>query len=287
MAAPAWLAIDMKLLIPSHRWSSAHRAAGRRGFTLVEIMVAVAIFSMVIAAIYATWALVMRATQVGAVTAAQAQRQRVVFRAIGDAIMGVESFQASQQYYWFKLANGSAPLLSFVAHLPESYPRTGKFVNEATVQDANGVTHGLDASSRRVIFSLMPGANGSHDLVLQQIPILMDMDKDEQQYPLVLAHDVKEFKVEWWGTNQENDVGWYQEWDDKQTNSIPRMLRVHLVFGGERRFHGENTPEYSATRIYTVPSEMMPVFVQRGTGGGPGGQPPINLPRNNGRNQIQ
>src|ERR1035441_9575324 len=78
-------------------------------FTLIEIMVAVMVFSLVIAAIYSTWALIMRASQVGQDAAAQAQRQRVVLRAIGDALMGVESFQASQQYYWFRLENGESP----------------------------------------------------------------------------------------------------------------------------------------------------------------------------------
>ena len=29
----------------------------------------------------------------------------------------------------------------------------------------------------------------------------MDMDQDEQKYPLVLARNVKNFTVEWWGTN--------------------------------------------------------------------------------------
>jgi len=255
--------------------------AGRQlGFTLVEIMVAVMIFSMVIAAIYATWALVMRATVVGQDTAIQAQRQRVVLRAIGDALMGVESFQASQQYYWFKLANGNEPMLSFVAHLPETYPRNDKFVGEATAIDASGNIHGVDASSRRVIFSLIQGADGGHDLVLRQCPVLMDMDKDEQQYPLVLAHDVKLFTVEWWGTNDLNNVGWYDEWDDKQTNSIPRMLRVHLVMGANTS-KGKDSPDFSATRIYTVPSEMMPAFVQRGTGAQgnqPGGRPNVPLP---------
>ena len=111
-------------------------------------MVAVMVFSMVIAAIYATWALVMRASQVGQDAAAQAQRQRVVLRAIGDALMGVESFQASQKYYWFKLQNGGAPFLSFVARLPDTYARNGKFV---------GAAGGRDASSRRVTFSLAPG----------------------------------------------------------------------------------------------------------------------------------
>ena len=109
---------------------------------------------MVIASIYATWALVLRATVIGQDAAAQAQRQRVVLRAIGDALMGVQSFQASQNYYWFKLANGTEPYLSFVARLPDTFPRHNKFVGENA---------GPDANERRVLFSLAPGANGEHD----------------------------------------------------------------------------------------------------------------------------
>jgi len=210
------------------------------------------VFSMVIAGIYATWALVMRASQVGQDATAQAQRQRVVLRAIGDALMGVESFQASQQYYWFKLANGQEPYLSFVAHLPDTYARDGKFV---------GAAGGRDASSRRVTFSLAAGENGERDLVLRQNPILMDLDKDEQQYPLVLARNVKDFKVEWWGTNSMNEAGWNLDWDDSQTNTIPAMLRVHLVLGANLAA-GSSAPEFAATRIYTVPSQMMPAVAQ-------------------------
>jgi prepilin-type N-terminal cleavage/methylation domain-containing protein len=236
-------------------------------FTLIEVMVAVMVFSMVIASIYATWALVMRATQVGKDATEQAQRQRVVLRAIGDALMGIESFQASQQYYWFMLKNGDAPVLSFVSRLPETFPRSGKFV---------GAANGKDASSRRVTFTLAAGGNdGEKDLVLRQNPVLMDMDDDEKQFPLVLARNVKLFTVEWWGTNQmNNQVEWSTEWDDTQTNSIPQMLRVHLVLGANT-MNGKAAPDFAATRIYTVPSQMMPAMVQRGVGGGlRGGFPP-------------
>jgi len=228
-------------------------------FTLIEIMVSVMVFSMVIASIYATWALVMRATQVGKDCTEQAQRQRVVLRTIGDALMGVESFQASQNYYWFRLANGDAPYLSFVAHLPETYPRNGKFVGDDS---------GRETGSRRVTFSLAPGADGEKDLVLRQSPILMDMDQDEQQFPLVLARNVKHFTVEWWGTNSMNEVKWNTDWDDTQTNTIPQMLRVHLVMGINTSKDKLEESEFSATRIYAVPSQMMPAFVQRGAGGG-------------------
>lgn len=242
-------------------------------------MVAVVLFSMVVGAIYATFALVLRSSEVGQLAAAQAQRQRVVLRAIGDAVMGIESFQASQKYYWFKLQNGQSPLLTFVARLPDTFPRNGKFV---------GAAGGRDASTRRVLFSLADGADGEKDLVLQQQPILMDMDADEQKYPLVLAKNVKEFTIEWWGTNDLGKVDWFQDWDDKQTNTIPQMLRVHLVLGANSE-KGNNGADFVATRIYTVPSEMMPAMVQMGVGaqrglvpgGGPifnGGAPPGGAP---------
>ena len=253
-------------------------------FTLIEIMVAVVLFSMVVAAIYATWALIMRATTVGQNSAAQAQRQRVVLRAIGDAVMGIESFQADQQYYWFKLQNGEQPYLSFVAHLPDTYPRTGKFV---------GAANGRDASTRRVMFSLAAGENGEKDLVLQQKPLLTDMDDDETKYPLVLAKNIKEFTIEWWGTNDMNRVDWFTDWDDKQTNTIPQMLRVHLVMGANTDL-GNNAPDFSATRIYTVPSQMMPAMVQTGVGGGQrggigGGGPGLTIPPpgSNGGQKLQ
>jgi prepilin-type N-terminal cleavage/methylation domain-containing protein len=237
----------------SLRYKDVRRAA----FTLIEIMVAVMVFSMVLASIYATWALVIRATVVGSDAAAQAQRQRVVLRSIGDALMGVQSFQASQNYYWFKLGNGNEPYLSFVARLPDSFPRHNKFVGEMA---------GPDSNSRRVTFSLAAGANGEKDLILRQSPILTDMDDDEKQNPLVLARNIKEFKIEWWGTNNLNEAGWNTDWDDTMTNTIPQMVRVHLVMGANIA-RGQNAPDFAATHIYTVPSQMMPVVVQRGIGG--------------------
>ena len=112
-----------------------------------------------------------------------------------------------------------------------------------------------------------------------------EMDDDEKSHPLlVLARNVKEFKIEWWGTNDLNEPGWNTEWDDTMTNTIPQMMRVHLVIGANTA-KGANAPDFAATRIYTVPSQMMPVQVQRGIGGGPIGgpqglQPPL-LPNQN------
>lgn len=238
------------------RLAAPKRSVG--GFTLIEMMVAIAIFMMVIAAIYATWELVTRASKVGLSAAAQAQRQRVALRTIEDALMSCQSFQASQKYYSFIVENGSTPTLSFTSRLPEIFPRNGKFG---------------DFNLRRVTFAVEAGDNGEKILTLRQHPILMDMDDDELKNPLVLARNVKMFAVECWDTNQ---LEWVEEWEN--TNSIPPMLRVGVVLGGNLDAN-DKASDISVVRAFSLPSSMMPTQVQRGGGGG-GGAPPGQFPSN-------
>jgi prepilin-type N-terminal cleavage/methylation domain-containing protein len=225
--------------------SKSHRA-----FTLIEIMVAIAVFMFVIAAIYSTWALVMRATTVGQSAAAQAQRQRIAVRTIEDSLMCIQSFQASPKYYSFIVdGDENKPTLSFTSRLPDVFPRSGKF---------------RDFDLRRLTYTLEPGDDNTKNLVLRQNPVLMDMDEDEQKYPLILARNVKTLKIECWDTNQ---LDWVTEWDN--TNAIPPMVRIAMVLGGNTT-PGASAPDLTVVRAFSMPSEMMPVPVQRGIGG-PGG----------------
>jgi prepilin-type N-terminal cleavage/methylation domain-containing protein len=232
-----------------------------RAFTLIEIMLSIMIFSIVVAAIYSTWTLVLRSSRVGTEAAAQAQRQRIAMRTIEDALTCIQSFQASLQYYSFIVINGEQPQLSFTARLPDTFPRNGKFG---------------DFNSRRLAFTVEPapgsannfsGQPAEQDLVLRQNPILMDMDVDELQNPLVLARNVQAFTVECWDTNT---MAWDTEWDD--TNSIPTMIRVSLVLGGDKNSSGEPVPTLSVIRAISIPSGTLPTIVQTPSGnGGSGG----------------
>jgi prepilin-type N-terminal cleavage/methylation domain-containing protein len=228
-----------------------------RAFTLIEIMMAIAIFSMIVAAIYSTWILILRASRTGLETAAQAQRERIAVRTIEDSLTCIQSFQASMQYYYFFVQNGDQPMLSFTARVPDVFPRNGRFGN---------------FNLRRLTFTVEPGpdATGSEkDLVLRQNPILMNMDGDEQHYPLVLARNVKDFVVECWDTNT---MQWDDEWVD--TNSIPPMVRVSLLLGDNADSGSAAT--MAITHLVALPSITMPTVVQMPTGGGggpPGGPP--------------
>ncbi len=232
------------------------RPGGDSAFTLVEIMIAIAIFGVLVAAIYATWTLILRSKQVGNEAAAQVQRQRIAVRTIEDSLMCVQSFQASLSYYSFIVQNGDQPMLSFVARVPAVFPRNGRFG---------------DFNLRRLTFTLEPGADGGKNLVLRQNPLLMDVDSDEQSYPLVLAHNVQDFVVECLDTNNQ---AWIGEWDD--TNSIPPIIRVTLALGGTSDSRN-GTPGLVITRAIATPSMMLPSFLQTprsGGGGGPGGPGP-------------
>jgi len=220
----------------------------RRGaFTLIEIMIAIAIFGMIVAAIYSTWVLILKSSRIGQEAAAQIQRERITVRTIEDALTCIQSFQSSMQYYYFLVQNGDQPMLSFTARLPGNFPRNGRFG---------------DFNLRRLTFTVEAGPDSERNLVLRQNPILMDMDLDEQSYPLVLARDVKKFAVECLDTNS----GWVTEWND--TNSIPLQVRYTLVAGG-------NGPGWAITNVVTMQSSTLPGVVQmpRGSSSGPGGHP--------------
>ena len=64
--------------------------------------------------------------------------------------MCIQSYQASQRYYYFYVDNGDTPVLSFASRVPDVFPRNGKFGQ---------------FNLRRVTYSLEAGDAGEKDLV--------------------------------------------------------------------------------------------------------------------------
>lgn len=222
---------------------------GTRGFTLVEILVAMAIFALVMAAIYATWSLILKSKSIGEAATAQIQRERIAIRMIEEALMSTRSFAADIQHYAFVAENGENATLSFVARLPKSFPRSGRFG---------------DFDVRRVTFALESGRNfGERELVLRQQPILMDLDEDEENHPLVLAKGVREMAFQFWDPRA-ND--WVDEW--VQTNQIPKLVKVSVQFGSPNQSHSSQARD-EVTRMIALPSITVPATWQVPTPGRP------------------
>jgi len=233
--------------------ASFHR---RSGFTLLEMMMAILIFSIIMAAIYSTWYLIIHSSAVGQRAAAESQRARIAIHTVEDSLISVQSFQASMKYYSFVAQGGDAPILSYVAKVPLDFPRNSRF---------GGI------NLRRLTFTLEGGGDAGRDLVLRQNPILMDMNVDEKTHPLVLAHNVEKFEVECWDKQQSE---WVDEWDN--TNSIPGLVRLSLRLGGKTE-NGVQVPVMDCVRLISIPSITLPAAAQ-GRAGGAGGFPPIAGP---------
>lgn len=222
------------------------------GFTLVEVLISIGILGLVLTAIYSTWTSILRATKVGLDAAAAVQRSRIALRTIEDSLACARAVNANIGYYAFVAENGNEASLSFVARLPRSFPRSGKFGE-------------LDL--RRVTFSL-ESASGEKQLVLRQSPLLMEADEDEENHPLVLARNVEEMTFEFWEARL-ND--WTDEW--RASNQLPRTVRLTLTV--------KDKPTSIATetivREINIPSRLIePVWLSpRAIGPTPGqpGQP--------------
>ena len=232
-------------------------------------MVAIGIFSMVLAAIYSSWTAILRASKTGLEAAASAQRARITIRVLEDSLGSAQSFQLNLPYYAFLAENGNDnATLSFVARLSESFPRSGKFG---------------DLDVRRVTFSVQPAPDGSRQLVLQQNPLVMDLDADEKEHPIVLAKNVKGFDMLFWAEDK-NPPDCVDEWKEQKTNQLPRLGMITLRLADNP--HSSQVTE-EITRIINLPAKTVLPMWQMPRGGGnnppqpgqqlpPGQQPPPN-----------
>jgi len=205
------------------------------GFTLLEIMVALALLGLIVTAVYSSWMAIVRGSRVGLNAAAAAQRSRLAVQTLEEALTAARSFAGDARYYGFVAENGSDASLSFVARLSDSFPRGGRFG---------------DFNVRRVTFSLESTPESGKELVLRQNPILMDMDIDEKEHPVVLARNVKSFEMEFLS---ERSPEWQDEW--LETNQLPAMVKVtlRLTAEGSSQVTKEVTREIALPAITVLP----------------------------------
>jgi general secretion pathway protein J len=207
------------------------RPAG--AFTLVEILIAIGIFSLVLAAIFSSWTAILRSSKTALNVAASVQRSRISLRMLEDSLGSAQSFGANLPLYSFVAQNGDDAALSFVARLSEQFPRSGKF-GEFDV--------------RRLTFTIESAPDSTRQLVLRQSPILMEPDEDEQKHPIVLAKNVKGFEMQFWDT-QKND--WVDTWDNAKTNQLPKLVMFTLKVADSPT---DRQAKEEITRIVSLPS---------------------------------
>ncbi|HWF19191.1 MAG TPA: hypothetical protein VG754_07985 [Verrucomicrobiae bacterium] len=197
-------------------------------FTLLEILVAISLFTLVLISIFQCWKLIANGSRIGLEAAGSAQRARTGILTIQEALQTAQMSLGSLQYYTFEAdTSGKFAALAFTARLPDSFPGSSLFG---------------DSSTRRITFQVERDKDNKNNLVMTQWPLLVAITKDATPYPIVLARDVSVFNVEFW-SDKEKD--WVTEF--LETNQIPKMMRVALGVGYSA--HDFNRPQQLVTRV--------------------------------------
>jgi hypothetical protein len=106
----------------------------------------------------------------------------------------------------------------------------------------------------------------------------MDPDKDEKDYPIVLAKNVKGLEMQFWDSNK-NPPDWVDEWEGPKTNQLPKMIMLTLKLADNP--HSSRTTE-EITRIISLPAMTVQPVWQVPRGGTVPGMPGAGAPGNPG-----
>jgi prepilin-type N-terminal cleavage/methylation domain-containing protein len=232
----------------------------RRGaFTIVEVMISIFIFAIIITAIYSIWMGIMRGMEAVKTATASVQRSRIAIRTLEDAFITSEMFLGDINHYWFEAnTDGDMAAVSMISRLPASFPGVGRYGDQVV---------------RRVSFYVTNSPSGGNDLVMTQMPMLLDVSSG-YAYTLTLARDVTLFKLEFYDL-QKNE--WQEKWNF--TNRLPKLVQIAIGLG-KRKGHSSD-PQDVVTRLVALPANAVGGDIQ---GAGPGldqrtnrvpGQPPL------------
>jgi len=152
--------------------------------------------------------------------------------------------------------------------------------NAVVVQSLLPVLTDADLAVRRVSFTVETAPDGTNDLILRQLPLLISEKAETADQAIVLARDVRRFALEFLprpGQVSGPRAGeWQAEWP--LTNALPWVVRFTLAFGGARDRFGE--PADLTVRTVLLPSLMVPGASSQGSAPvmPTPGVPPTNAP---------
>ncbi|MCI0748140.1 MAG: prepilin-type N-terminal cleavage/methylation domain-containing protein [Verrucomicrobia subdivision 3 bacterium] len=243
-------------------------ATKSKGFTIIEVMIAIAIFAMVITSIYTIWMAIGKGTRASLKAAAQVQRSRIAMRCLRDAFANAQLFTENMKYYAFETGiSGDMSAVSMASRLPASFP---------------GVAIYPDLAVRRITFVI----TNDTELVMSQTPILVDReDPRGEPYRIVLARDVTMFTVEFWDQQKREYV---TEW--LYTNQLPQKVIITLGTGKSGAGSSTEPTDITVKEVLITSAGVAglqagpgvrnvdPGAVPPGGGIPPGGAPPGTLP---------
>jgi general secretion pathway protein J len=219
--------------------SSPRRAAG---FTLVEVIVALAIFALLVSVMYGALSGVTRAYDAAEEAVEQGSRERIGIGFITSLLERAYPLALADGSSWIARFHGESGRLGFVADLPG-------YVGQAGMHEV-----WLQVGERE----------GAPALWLLWRPMMIDADAEEvtgEYQERVLIEDIKALQARYYGASgDEADAQWQEEWIGQQR--IPSLIELTLVDAGEK--------DWPVLRIRPRANALRYLSVRRGGAGSAG-----------------
>src|ERR1700722_12991064 len=182
------------------------------GFTLVEILAAVAILSLVLVGVYGLWSGSLKGWRRGGEATEVFQRQRVVMETLGELAQSAVYFASSPNLY---------------AVIGAKNPGLGDSVSFVTASEAFlPPSEATDVGMRRVTISLERDDYRRTYLAIVNQPALGVTDDSKKELQAhVVSMDVSGFFVRYLDPR---DGAWYDKW--QEANLIPSAMEINVVF---------------------------------------------------------
>jgi len=197
-----------------------HRAADRAGFTLLEVLIALAIFGAAFAIVGAAFFATTRSWSRGSAALESLHEGDFLMDQIVAALRSAAWFRTGRGQYGFTLVNEErrhpADRISWVAS------------GSALMPPDSPYRRGL----HRITLSIEDNAEGEPTLAARASPPFLDDDGLEEPEPWFLGAGVRGLDCRIWDGEAED---WIDEWE--HTNRLPTRVEVSLYFDpppGER-----------------------------------------------------
>ena len=220
------------------------RQRASKGFTLLEVLVAITIFSLVITVLFAGYRLAMRSWESGERTHAAVSELRLAGSFIRRHTTQAFPLAISESSAWRLWFEGEARGLAFVTAMPTYLGQGGMYEMTLKVDEQkDGAT--LVVSRRLLHPDAEPGKPGVDDLAR---PLLENLESAQFDY--------------FGATENDGEESWHTSWQGRQR--LPRLVRLRI----DSKLVGD-WPEM----VFRLPTDA--VRYQRSAApGGPGQQTP-------------
>lgn len=184
-----------------------------RGFTLLELLLAVTVLGLIITSVYRTWSTSLNGWRRATAVSDESQRERVVMDVLAELTKSAVYFTSTRDLYQFRgtaVATSGSNTVSFVTASDALLPP-----GETTV-----------AGFRRVTIALHRDENRQTYLGVESAPALQSEDA-EAPVVRVVSTEVTGFAARY---RNPRDGTWADEWSDG--NSVPNAVEYTVAFGG-------------------------------------------------------